>query len=123
MTNTTTLYVVHPRAPQGVHPDPQALGPYSEALFTLPKIHFTLPSAKDMIVEKALSQGGAEILMSLNQDISSGLPDFKREADRADIGFFNQGVVTGGVIFLSTVVMLASLGYYHGFGMARQYLL
>lgn len=73
-------------------------------------------------MEQVLCSGEQELLSSLDRESSAGMPVYKRAEKRVDIGFFDQGIVTGGVMLLSTVFTVAGFGCYYGFGIVRNYL-
>ena len=88
---------------------------YSEDLFSLPKAVFVKPPKDDKLLRDLLSNPKAHSISSiLSTKTSPPIAAFKRVEGRADIGFFNQGIVTGAVMFLSTVALVGGCGCYYG---------
>lgn len=88
---------------------------YSEDLLSLPKSVFITPSEHTTLLQDLLSNPKAQHLSSLlSEKISAPISVFKRVEGRADIGFFDQGIVTGALMFLSTMVVVGGCGCYYG---------
>lgn len=88
---------------------------YSEDLFSLPKAVFVKPSSDDKLLRDLLSNPKAQSISPLSsKEVLPPIAAFKRVEGRADIGFFNQGIVTGAVMFLSTMALVGGCGCYYG---------
>lgn len=55
----------------------------------------------------------------LHEEASAALKDMNRVKKGGDIGFFNQGIVTGGIIVLSTAISCTGLLCYYLVKVAR----
>lgn len=93
-------------APKDQPLNPATLARYEDRHFTLPKAQFISGSTHphSRIIEKALSTPSTDILTTLDAEATAKLKDMVRPKKGGDIGFFNQGIVTGGVLVLSTVL-------------------
>jgi hypothetical protein len=90
------------------------LSAYSEDLFSLSKAIFVGPSSDNKLLRDLLSNPKAHSISPLSsKEVSPPIAAFKRVEGRADIGFFNQGIVTGAVMFLSTVALVGGCGCYY----------
>lgn len=109
--NTQTT--VGPVSPQGKPLDPESFTPYDADLFTLPKPQYISPLKRPRDLNSILPASTARDLQQLDNEATERLPEPKRLKKGGDVGFFNQGVITGGVIFLATVVTCTgALCYY-----------
>lgn len=93
---------------------------YSERLFTLPKVQFLAPSSQDVSLKQAMHQALPQQLALMDKQASDKVAEFKRRTQGVThFGFFNQGIATGGILLLSTVVTATALSCYYGFGLIR----
>jgi hypothetical protein len=98
-------------APANLPLKPLHFAPYQERSFTLPKQQFARPLTpgyrlEDVLVESALPQ-----LLDLENE--SRLAPVKRLRHTRGIGFFEQGIMLGGALFLSTAISCSGLlGWY-----------
>jgi hypothetical protein len=107
-------------APLNQSPGLETCTPYNEALFSRPKAQFAAPSAQDTFLRHVFQEPSTQQLAGLDQEASAKVAAFKRtKKGVSPIGFFDKGVITGGVLLLSTVFTVAGLGGYYGLGMAR----
>jgi len=73
-------------------------------LFTVPKPQYITKPALISRIEALLTGAASQQLHKLDAEATMALPEMKR-AERANgIGFFQQGVVTGGIVFLTAIV-------------------
>jgi hypothetical protein len=94
--------------------------PYNEDLFSRPKGQFVAPSTQDTMLARILQQTSPQQLRALAQEALAKLPVVKRRNQGiTHIGFFNQGVFTGGVLLLSTVLGVTGVCSYYGIGLLR----
>jgi hypothetical protein len=109
-----------PISPLNTSVDPQTYLPYNETLFSKPKAQFVAASAHDSLLAQILRQASPQQLSILAQEALVSLPAVKRRHQGiTHFGFFNQGVVTGGVLLLSTVLGVTGVCSYYGFGLVR----
>jgi len=98
----------------------ESYAPYSEADFTRPKAQYVTPSKQESLLARALQQASPGQLAALAQETVAKLPVVHRAKQGiTHIGFFNQGVLTGGVLLLSTVLGVTGVCSYYGFGLIR----
>ena len=94
-----------------VHPAQKSLdlGPsrYHTFHFTLPKPQYTVPTSTFDRISNVLLESSPQDLKALDDAASARLPDMKRPNRGGGIGFFNQGVVTGGVLLATAVISSA----------------
>ncbi|KAL6243409.1 hypothetical protein RBB50_009401 [Rhinocladiella similis] len=117
-TNTIPVeLLVGSSAPAGhatqVHPR------FSQDLFTIPKPEVITSGRRQRVLAKALDQGGNldHFLLSTNREkrkqdsgeLDISLPPIN-EPEGGGLGFFEQGIITGGLILLSTVTACVALG-------------
>ncbi|KAK4119839.1 ALDH-like protein [Parathielavia appendiculata] len=115
---TTLLFL--PMAPSNTSVDPETYLPYNEALFSKPRAQFVAASAPDSLLATILRQSSPQQLGLLAREALAKLPAVKRRHQGiTHIGFFNQGVVTGGVLLLSTVLGVTGVCSYYGYGLVR----
>lgn len=107
-------------APLNTAVNPKSYAPYDEADFSRPKAQFVTPSGQESLLSRVLQQTSPDHLAMLTQGMTAKLPAVKRTKQGiTHIGFFNQGVVTGGILLLSTVLGVAGVCSYYGFGLIR----
>jgi hypothetical protein len=94
--------------------------PYSDDLFSRPKAQFVAVSTRDTMLTRVLQQASPQQLSALAQQALAKLPVVKRRNQGiTHIGFFNQGLFTGGVLLLSTVLGVTGVCSYYGIGLLR----
>jgi hypothetical protein len=107
-------------APLNTSVSPETYLPYNETLFSKPKALFVAPSVQDSLLAQILRQASPQHLTKLAQEALVNLPAVKRRSQGiTHFGFFNQGVLTGGVLLLSTVLGVTGVCSYYGFGLVR----
>ncbi len=107
-------------APLNTVVNPESYAPYGEADFSRHKSQFVTPLGQESLLSRVLQQTSPDHLAILAQGMTAKLPAIKRTKQGiTHIGFFNQGVVTGGVLLLSTVFGVAGVCSYYGFGLIR----
>ncbi|KAJ9144529.1 aldehyde dehydrogenase family 3 member b1 [Pleurostoma richardsiae] len=87
--------------------------PYDLSFFTLPKPQYVLPPRQSQLLDGILLEPTPLLLAQLDDEVRARLPEVKRLKNGRDIGFFDQGVITGGILVISTVVTCASLLVYY----------
>jgi hypothetical protein len=111
-------------APANVSVDPQTQSPYNQALFCRPKGRFVTPSVQEGVLAQLLEQASPQQLSVLAQQALSKLPAVKRVSQGiTHIGFFQTGILTGGVLLLSTVLGATGVFSYYAFGLVRSRIL
>ncbi len=107
-------------APANATVNPESYAPYSEADFSQPKAQFITPSSRESLLSQVLQQASPDSLAALTHEATSKLPEVNRKKQGVThIGFFNQGVFTGAVLLLSTVLSVAGACSYYGFGLVK----
>jgi hypothetical protein len=114
-----TQEIVGPVSPQGKLLDPESFTPYDADLFTLPKPQYISPLKRPRYLNSILPVSTARELQQLDDEATERLPEPKRLKKGGDVGFFSQGVITGGVIFLATVVTCTGALCYYAVKVAR----
>ncbi|KAL4914079.1 Aldehyde/histidinol dehydrogenase [Aspergillus aurantiobrunneus] len=85
---------------------------YSTAVFQVPRPHFVSQSSNGSIVHRVLDKPGSKEAIAAWQEAVAPLPAMGQRAGKS-IGFFEQGIITGGMITLfSLVATMSTLGYY-----------
>jgi hypothetical protein len=98
----------------------EMFAPYTEADFTRPKAQFSASSPAESALARVLQGGSRDQLAPLAREATATLPPVARGTQGiTHIGFFNQGVVTGGVLLLSTVFTAAGACLYYGLGLLK----
>lgn len=92
---------------------------YDTTLFTLPKPQFVSRPAHARILDSILPASSPRELQRLDDEATARLPEPKRLKKGGDIGFFSQGIVTGGIVVLSTGVTCAGALCYYAVKFAR----
>ncbi|KAL1861355.1 hypothetical protein VTK73DRAFT_7130 [Phialemonium thermophilum] len=108
-----TSLLFHPIAPERVVVDVSRPSLYNRSLFTLPKPQYTESSARSQTLHGALTGRSPSQVARLEAEAVARLPDVKRLKDKPDIGFFDQGIITGGVLVLSALVSCGGLLAYY----------
>lgn len=108
-----------PVTPSGHSYNPQSLTPYDETQFTVPKSQFIEPTQTDNVLDKLILEPSPLALRKLSDEAAAGLKEMVRPKKGGDIGFFNQGIVTGGILVLSTAVSCTGLLCYYIFRLTR----
>ncbi|KAL3471862.1 aldehyde dehydrogenase PutA [Aspergillus californicus] len=85
---------------------------YPTALFQLPRPQFVSQSSNAAIVRKFLDRSGSPEAIAAWREAVAPLPGTGQRAGHS-IGFFERGMITGGIITLSLfVATVSTLGYY-----------
>ncbi|KAK4149413.1 hypothetical protein C8A00DRAFT_46978 [Chaetomidium leptoderma] len=115
---TSLLFL--PMAPPNTSVSPETYLPYNEVVFSRPKAQFVAVSAQDALLAQVVHQASPQQLRAFAQEAMGKLPVVKRvKRGVADMNFFNQGIVTGGILLLSTVVGVTGICSYYGIGLIR----
>ncbi|KAK3290870.1 Aldehyde/histidinol dehydrogenase [Chaetomium fimeti] len=115
---TTLLFL--PMAPSNISVDPQTHFPYDKALFCRPKACVITPMAEEGVLAQLLEQASPQQLSALAHRTLAKLPPVKRASQGiTHIGFFQTGILTGGVLLLSTVLGVTGVCSYYAFGLVR----
>jgi hypothetical protein len=115
---TTLLFL--PTAPSNISVNTQTHSPYDKALFCRPKGCFITPAAEEGVLAQLLEQASPQQLTTLSQQALRKLPTVKRASQGiTHIGFFQTGILTGGVLLLSTVLGITGVCSYYAFGLVR----
>jgi hypothetical protein len=95
--------------------------PYDSSLFSLPKPQYVSIPEESRWLNDLLAAPTPTQLKRLEDDATARLPEVKRLKKGRDVGFFDQGILTGGVVILSMLVTCAgALGYFMvGLGRGR----
>ncbi|CAK7207216.1 hypothetical protein SEUCBS139899_010025 [Sporothrix eucalyptigena] len=109
-----------PVAPAGSPPSPPWTERYSTDLFSVPKPQF-VTQTKSTLLDNILA-GGTRHLKELEKKATVALTPQKRPLKAVQLGFFEQGIVTGGVLLLSSVVTCTGVLCYYAVKHARVYL-
>ncbi|KJR86270.1 aldehyde dehydrogenase PutA [Sporothrix schenckii 1099-18] len=94
---------VGPVAPSGHSLSPPWTGRYTTAHFSLPKPQFIAVPKTRPLVDSILLGGTARQLQELQAKTAAALVPFERPAKAAYVGFFEQGIIVGGLLLLSSV--------------------
>ncbi|CRK29019.1 hypothetical protein BN1723_006863 [Verticillium longisporum] len=108
-----------PIAPTDHSFSPDTLTPYSERHFTLAKGQFIEPTKDGQRLAQLFFEASPKGCRILHEEASAPLKDMNRVKKGGDIGFFNQGIVTGGIIVLSTAISCTGLLCYYLVKVAR----
>jgi hypothetical protein len=85
---------------------------YSASLFQIPRPQFVSQSSNAALARRVLDRPGSQEALAAWREAVAPLPATGQRAGRS-IGFFEQGIITGGVITLfSIVATVSTLGYY-----------
>ncbi|KAF4466327.1 aldehyde dehydrogenase family 3 member b1 [Fusarium albosuccineum] len=102
-----------PIAPEGHPPQPNHYGLYHETLFSRSKPKYLTNSNLDNKLATFSNATLSHQLSAIDQEATKKLPEIARLKKAGGIGFFNQGIVTGLVLILTTFVSGTGLmGYY-----------
>jgi hypothetical protein len=93
---------------------------YSTALFSLPRPQFITQPKATPLVDRVLLGGTARQLKELQTKATAALVPFQRPAKAAYVGFFEQGIITGGFLLLSSVATGTGLLCYYVYKHVRQ---
>ncbi|KAL1891088.1 hypothetical protein Sste5346_007914 [Sporothrix stenoceras] len=108
-----------PVAPAGHGISPPWTDRYTTDIFSLPRPQFISTPKKAPLVDLFLSGGTARQLQELQNKASAALIPFQRPAKAAYVGFFEQGIITGGLLLLSSVATGTGLLCYYGYKHVR----
>ena len=91
----------------------QPFGPerirYSIESLSLPKPQYIKQLPDSGKLDDILARSNYGALNDLQKDVMSGLREMKRPRKAVQLGYFEQGIQTGGILFLGSI--LSSLGY------------
>ncbi|KAI8632759.1 Aldehyde/histidinol dehydrogenase [Xylariaceae sp. FL1651] len=103
----------NPIAPENTVYNPKLRNFYTQNLFSVPKASFVVACHDDQILEEALYEKSAQNLSLLDQQASTKIVGFSRPKRGAAIGFFEQGIIIGGILTISiSVSLIGVLGYW-----------
>ncbi|ERS97071.1 hypothetical protein HMPREF1624_06400 [Sporothrix schenckii ATCC 58251] len=111
--------LVGPVAPSGHSLSPPWTGRYTTAHFSLPKPQFIAVPKTRPLVDSILLGGTARQLQELQAKTAAALVPFERPAKAAYVGFFEQGIIVGGLLLLSSVATGTGLLLYFGYRQVR----
>ncbi|KAK3904165.1 hypothetical protein C8A05DRAFT_13923 [Staphylotrichum tortipilum] len=124
INHVPTSLLFMPMAPLNGSINPTTYAPYGEADFTRPKAQFTTLSPAEASLARVLQNASPDQLARLATESTAKLPPVARGTQGiTHIGFFNQGIVTGGILLLSTVFATAGTCVYYGWGMLKGHVL
>ncbi|RSL71453.1 hypothetical protein CEP54_001316 [Fusarium duplospermum] len=107
-----TELMYSPIAPEGHPPQPNNYSIYQQDHFSQPKPKYLTHSSFSKKLAKFRSASSRE-LVALDREATTKLPEIVRLKRAGGIGFFNQGIVTGLVLALTTLLSgTGLLGYY-----------
>ncbi|KAL2867214.1 uncharacterized protein BJX67DRAFT_353400 [Aspergillus lucknowensis] len=110
--------LIGPATPVNVNMSPSRETRYTTAAFQVPRPQFVSQSTNTALIRRVLEQPGSQEALAAWTDAVAPLPSTGQTAGWR-IGFFEQGIITGGVITLfSFVATVSTLGYY-GFAFVR----
>ncbi|EEU42946.1 uncharacterized protein NECHADRAFT_95375 [Fusarium vanettenii 77-13-4] len=102
-----------PIAPEGHPPQPNTYRIYQQHLFSNPTPKYITNSSTSEKLAKFMSGSSPHELVALDREATTKLPEIVRLKRAGGIGFFNQGIVTGLVLALTTLLSgTGVLGYY-----------
>lgn len=85
------------------------------SLFSVPKPQYISRTVETTAspLDAILLDGNVRLLQDLERKAATSLPKQGRPEKAVDVGFFGQGIITGGVVLLSTVAICTSLVCYY----------
>ncbi|KAJ4319255.1 hypothetical protein N0V84_006446 [Fusarium piperis] len=102
-----------PIATEGHPPQPNNYRIYQEDLFSQPRPKYLTTSSSSKKLAKYMSASAPHELAALDREAMAKLPEVVRLKRAGGIGFFNQGILTGLVLALTTLLSgTGLLGYY-----------
>ncbi|KAM5345124.1 hypothetical protein ACJ41O_010986 [Fusarium nematophilum] len=104
-----------PVAPLGHPPQPNSYGIYQKSLFAMPAPKYITTSRVDDKLSSLIGQPSPQQLRLLEQEATKKLQEVVRLKKAGGIGFFQQGIVTGLVLMLTTLASGAGIVGYYGF--------
>ncbi|KAJ4506704.1 hypothetical protein HRR83_007769 [Exophiala dermatitidis] len=108
-----TSLLFGPVRPEQSRIDPRSVSPYDPALFTLPKPQYVSTWNRTRLLDGVLLEDSGTRVTRLEAELAAArLPEVQRLKNGHDLGFFEQGIVTGGVVVLLTVVTCAGFLVY-----------
>lgn len=108
-----------PIAPDG---KPLALDPYglyNPELFTVPRPKYVTGSGHSKRLDQLLDNPSTQKLATLDAEATVELPDIQRPNKVVTVGFFEQGILTGLILALTTVVAGTGVAGYYLVGYLR----
>ncbi|CAI4214086.1 unnamed protein product [Parascedosporium putredinis] len=115
VNHVPTNLLFGPVAPVGKPLDHAEGTRYPTSLFTVPKPRYITKPALISRIESILAGAVSPQLHKLEAEASAPLPDMKRPERQNGIGFFHQGIVTGGILVLSAIISTTGGLAYCGF--------
>jgi len=90
--------------------------------FTIPHPEYITPSADSSTITSLLtaSKPKAELIKKLRNESIADPPTLWRPPKGASVGFFEQGIIIGGSLFLTTIIACVSTMGYFGVRFALQ---
>lgn len=88
-------------------------------MFTVPRPKYVVGSGISDRLSKALIDPSPQQLQALDSEVAVELPDMKRPKRVVSLGFFEQGIVTGLVMVLTTAVAGTGVAGYYLVGYLR----
>lgn len=102
-----------PIAPDGRPPNPATSGLYDTDLFTAPRPKYIAGSKISEQLSELLANPSPQHIEALVAEATGELSDTKRPKRLVKLGFFEQGIVTGLALALTTVIGCTGVaGYY-----------
>lgn len=108
--------------PQNLAGDPSFFSPYRRDVFSRPKTQIVAPSAQETSLARALQldSPGRLLAAALAQEAAAKLPALERPYPGIrGLHFFAQGILTGGLLLLSSVLAAVGAGSYYGIGLIK----
>ncbi|TLD09255.1 uncharacterized protein PgNI_07367 [Pyricularia grisea] len=112
--------LVGPAAPRGHPINPESAAP-SPDMFTVPRPVYVGKRGRDVGGDKVLSKvvgGGdasAAVMAEMARDLGKEMPAFARPLNQVGINFFEQGILTGAILFFGTILTGMGFAGYHGY--------
>ncbi|TLD08083.1 hypothetical protein PspLS_10587 [Pyricularia sp. CBS 133598] len=112
--------LVGPAAARGHPIDPESAAPSTD-MFTVPRPVYVGKRGRDLGGDKVLSQvvgGGdasAAVMAEMARDLGKEMPALTRPLNQVGINFFEQGILTGAVLFFGTILTGVGFAGYHGY--------
>ncbi|KAH9433161.1 hypothetical protein MCOR02_007826 [Pyricularia oryzae] len=112
--------LVGPAAARGYPIDPESAAPSTD-MFTVPRPVYVGKRGRDVGGDKVLSKvvgGGdasAAVMAEMARDLGREMPALARPLNQVGINFFEQGILTGAVLFFGTILTGVGFAGYHGY--------
>ncbi|ETN42939.1 uncharacterized protein HMPREF1541_02097 [Cyphellophora europaea CBS 101466] len=108
-----TSLLFSPVAPEQKAIDLDSLSPYDPVLFTSPKPQYISTLRWSWLLDGVLLEPSAAQVAKIEREATVRLPEVQRLKKGHDVGFFDQGIITGGILVLSTLVTCAGFLVYY----------